>query len=93
MKVIQSRSFEKKIKRFRKQDKKRLDRQIRRILDNPGIGLEKKGDLRGVFVHKFKIQTIQHLLSYRFVGDALELIMIGPHENYYRDLKTYLKGR
>ncbi|MCD4715182.1 MAG: type II toxin-antitoxin system RelE/ParE family toxin [Desulfobacterales bacterium] len=93
MKVIQSRSFEKKIKRFRKQDKKRLDRQIRRILDNPGIGLEKKGDLRGIFVHKFKIQTIQHLLSYRFVGDALELIMIGPHENYYRDLKTYLKGR
>lgn len=93
MKVIQSRSFEKKIKRFRKQDKKRLDRQIRRILDNHGIGLEKKGDLRGVFVHKFKIQTIQHLLSYRFVGDALELIMIGPHENYYRDLKPYLKGR
>ncbi len=24
----------------------------------------------------------------RFVGDNLELIMIGPHENYYRDLKT-----
>ena len=93
MKVIQSRSFEKKIKRFRKEDKKILDRQIRRILDNPSIGQEKKGDLRGVFVHKFKIQTIQHLLSYRIVGDVLELIMIGPHENYYRDLKTYLKGR
>lgn len=93
MKVIQSRSFEKKVKRFRKQDKKILDKQVHKILDNPGIGQEKKGDLRGVFIHKFKIQTIQYLLSYRLVGDTLELIMIGPHENYYRDLETYLKSR
>ena len=93
MKVIQSRSFERKVRRFRKQEKKVLDKQIRKILDNPNIGQEKKGDLRGVYVHKFKIRTAQHLLSYRFVGDDLELIMIGPHENYYRDLKKYLKGR
>ncbi len=93
MKIIQSRSFERKVKRFRKQEKKILDKQIQKILDSPTIGQEKKGDLRGVYVYKFKIQTIQHLLSYRFVGNDLELIMIGPHENYYRDLKTYLKGR
>ncbi len=24
---------------------------------------------------------------------TLELIMIGPHEDYYRDLTTYLKKR
>ena len=93
MKVIQSRSFEKKAKKFRKQDKRILDDQIQRILDNPAIGQEKKGDLRGVFIYKIKIQNINYLLSYRLVGDALELIMIGPHENYYRDLKTYLKSR
>ena len=89
MKVIQSRSFEKKVKRFRKHHKKILDKQIQRILDNLAVGQEQKGDLRGVFIHK----TIEYLLSYRFVGDALELIMIGPHENYYRDLKAYLKSR
>jgi mRNA interferase RelE/StbE len=33
------------------------------------------------------------LLSYRFIDDDLELIMIGPHENYYRDLKNYLRAR
>ena len=93
MKIIQSRSFERKVKRFRKQEKKILDKQIQKILDSSTIGQEKKGDLRGVYVYKFKIQTIQHLLSYRFVGNDLELIMIGPHENYYRDLKAYLKGR
>jgi hypothetical protein len=62
-------------------------------MDNPSIGSEKKGDLRGVYVHKFKIQAVQYLLAYRFVGEDLELIMIGPHENYYRDRRSYLKSR
>ena len=57
MKIIQSRFFERKIKRFRKQEKKILDNHVQKIADNPTIGLEKKGDLRGVYIHKFKIQT------------------------------------
>ena len=93
MKVIQSRSFERKVKKFTKSEKKKLDDHIRKIIDNPSIGTQKKGDLRGVYIHKFKIQTLQYLLAYRFVGEDLELVMIGPHENYYRDLKSYLKSR
>ena len=93
MKILQSRSFERKVKKFNKQEKSALDKQVIKIAENPSIGTEKKGDLRGVFVHKFKIKTIQYLLAYRFVGDDLELIMIGPHENYYRDLKNYLKSK
>ncbi|MCK5033928.1 MAG: type II toxin-antitoxin system RelE/ParE family toxin [Calditrichia bacterium] len=80
MKIIQSRSFQRKVKKFIKREKKKLDEEIRKIIDNPSIGSEKKGDLRGVFVHKFKIQTNQYLLAYRFFGENLELIMIGPHE-------------
>ena len=93
MKILQSRSFERKVKKFTKAQKKKLDGHIRKIVDDPSIGSEKKGDLRGVYVHKFKIQTLQYLLAYRFVGEDLELIMIGPHENYYRDLKSYLKDK
>ena len=93
MKVIQSRSFERKVKKFTKSEKKKLDDHIRKIIDNPSIGTEKKGDLRGVYIHKFKIHTLQFLLAYRFVGEDLELVMIGPHENYYRDLKSYLKSK
>jgi mRNA interferase RelE/StbE len=94
MRIIQSRTFEKRIRRFRKQEKAILDRQVRRIAKDPSIGQEKRGELRGVFVHKFKIHATQHLLSYRMAdADTLELIMIGPHENYYRDLTTYLKTR
>lgn len=131
MKILQSRSFERKVKKFGKQEKKALDKQILKIAENPSVGAEKKGDLRGVYVHKFKIKNTQYLLSYRFIGADLEpqkrahspqlaaglasesenskfpygrrfpaascgelqLIMIGPHENYYRDLKNYLKAR
>jgi len=93
MKIIQSRTFERKVKKFTKAQKKKLDSEIRNILDNLSIGTEKKGDLRGVFVHKFKIHTLQYLLAYRFNKKNLELIMIGPHENYYRDLKSYLKTK
>ena len=91
MKVYQSRSFEKKVKKMSKPEKDLLDREIKRIVEDPSIGEEKKGDLRGVFVHKLK--TTQYLLAYRRFGEDLELVMIGPHENYYRDLKQYLKAR
>jgi len=93
MKIYQSRTFENKVKRFSKQEKEILDEEVKRIIENPLGGEEKKGDLRGIYIHKFKIRTIQYLLSYRFIDDGLELIMIGQHENYYRDLKSYLKRR
>jgi mRNA-degrading endonuclease RelE of RelBE toxin-antitoxin system len=93
MHILQSGSFKKKVRSFREPEKLILDNQVRKIVKDPEIGQEKKGELRGIFVHKFKIHTTQYLLSYRFIGDDLELIMIGPHENYYRDLSKYLKSR
>ncbi len=94
MKIYQSRSFDKKVKKFNEKEKYELDNEIKQIIQNPLIGIEKKGDLRGVFVHKFNLQNQLYLLSYRFIKEEyLELIMIGPHENYYRDLKSYLKSQ
>ena len=93
MKIFQSRIFENKVKKFSKQEKEILDGEIKKIIENLLIGEEKRGDLRGVYVHKFKIKSIQYLLSYRMMKADLELIMIGSHENYYRNLKSYLKRR
>jgi mRNA interferase RelE/StbE len=93
MRIFQSRSFEKKVKKMSKSEKDALDRKIKRIAEDQSLGEEKKGDLKDVFVHKFKLKTTQYLLAYRKVGGDLELVMIGPHENYYRDLKQYLKNR
>jgi len=76
-----------------KPEKEFVDHEIRRVVENPGIGEEKKGDLRGVFVHKFQLKATQYLVAYRKLGGDLELVMIGPHENYYRDLKQRVKNR
>ena len=92
MRIIQSRSFEQRVKKFSKTQKLILDEQVKLIIDNPDIGTKKKGDLKEVYVHKFKIKTIQYLLAYCFAAEILELIMIGPHQNYYRDLRKYLKS-
>lgn len=93
MKVLQSRLFEQRVRKFSKEQKLILDEQINLLIENLEIGTEKKGDLKEVFVHKFKIKTIQYLLAYRFNEEKIELIMIGPHQNYYRDLKKYLKKK
>ena len=93
MKIYQSRLFEKRVQKFNKAEKLKLDSEINQIIQNPSIGTEKKGDLRGIFIHKFNLLNQLYLLAYRFSSDSLELIMIGPHQNYYRDLKTHLKSR
>lgn len=94
MKIYQSRSFEKKVKKLNDKEKKELDNEIKQIAQNPTVGTEKKGDLRGIFVHKLNLQNQLYLLAYRVTKEeSIELIMLGPHENYYRDLKTYLKNR
>ncbi len=93
MKIYQSSSFAKKVKKLKPKQKQDLDVAVKEILSDPEVGVEKKGDLRGVFVHKFKIQGVLFLVSCRFSSGDLELIMLGPYENYYRDLKSYLKKK
>nr|CBX28880.1 unknown protein [uncultured Desulfobacterium sp.] len=47
MKILQSRQFERNVKKFTKQEKKSLDKQILKIADNPVIGSEKKATFEG----------------------------------------------
>ena len=69
MKILQSRSFRNKVKKLNKKEKEILDTEVTKIVKDPNIGIEKKGDLRGVFVHKFKIHTVLYLLSYRTMNE------------------------
>ena len=66
-----------------------LDKEIKLICEDPTIGEAKRGDLAGVFVHKFKMKRDLHLLAYTYDSESRTLIMLGAHENYYRDLKRY----
>lgn len=91
-KVFFSPLFGRKVKKFSKKEKEILDHEVQKLLDHPDLGEEKKGDLLGVRVYKFKINKQQMLLAYEDSEKELLLLTIGSHENYYRDLKEYLKG-
>jgi mRNA interferase RelE/StbE len=93
MKIVQSGIFERKVKKLTLRQKAQLDEEIRTILKNPSIGERKKGDLKAVFIHKFYIDKTLYLLAYGYNTELLELLMLGPHENYYTDLKNYLRKR
>jgi len=45
---------------------------------------EKKGDLAGVGVYKFKVISRLALLAYEFNDSELLLISIGSHQHFYR---------
>ena len=79
-KVFFSPLFGRKVKKLNKKVKEKLDEEIRKIVANPIIGEEKKGDLRGVRVHKFNINRRQILLAYRDSAEELLLLTFGSHE-------------
>ncbi len=78
-------------KKLYKKQIKELDKEITAIAKNPEIGREKKGTLKGVRVHKFNIQKQLYLIAYESGADILKLIMIGRHENYYKNLDKHHK--
>lgn len=53
------------------------------ISQNPKAGQAKKGNLSEIRVYKFKENNTLFLLSYRLLGEELQLIMLGTHENFY----------
>ncbi|MEA3360177.1 MAG: type II toxin-antitoxin system RelE/ParE family toxin [Thermodesulfobacteriota bacterium] len=61
---------------------------------NPYSGERKKGDLKEVFVKKFPLLGEEYLLAYEVNEKEREVIFltIGGHENFYLDLKRYLKS-
>ena len=64
-----------------------VDDAVRVIIAEPGIGEAKKGDLAGVYVHKFPLNRQQMLLAYEWDPKTRVLLLLGSHENFYRDLK------
>lgn len=88
MRVLQTLRFAKQVKKLTVRQKSELDSRIREILADPEIGDPKRGDLTGVYVYKFNLIRQRYLLAYTVSTDTLTLLMLlGPHENFYRDLK------
>ncbi len=85
--VKQMPAFKKAYKKLHANKKSEVNDAIRAIIKNPKIGEEKKGDLAGVFVYKFKIHRQEILLAYEWNQKERLLLALGVHENFYRDLK------
>ena len=68
-----------------------IEDEIQKIAHNPAIGESKIGDLLGIQVHKFIFQRQNFLIAYRATESDIIFFSIGTHENFYRDLKRYLK--
>ena len=87
--------FGKAKRRLHEKEQLELDQHVRKILDDPLIGEAKKGALAGVRVLKFKVDRQQYLLAYEFneKRNVIELLDLGSHENFYRDLQNYIEDR
>ncbi|MCK7458767.1 type II toxin-antitoxin system RelE/ParE family toxin [Idiomarina aminovorans] len=87
--VLQTPTFKKAVKKVKPNQKEDVDLAVKELMANPNIGEQKKGDLAFLRVHKFKMNKQLTLLGYSFDDGALvlELMALGSHENFYRDLK------
>lgn len=90
--VLSTPSFDRVVKKLHPKDKKVLDEAVKAVATDPAIGEEKRGDLVGVFVYKFKLNNQETLLAYGLQPDKKKpstviLLAVGPHENFYAHLK------
>ncbi|MDF1644385.1 MAG: type II toxin-antitoxin system RelE/ParE family toxin [Pseudomonadales bacterium] len=87
--VLQTPTFKKTVKKLKPNQKKELDTAVKKLMAKPALGEQKKGDLSFLRVYKFKMNKQLTLLGYSFDDGTLilELIALGSHENFYRDIK------
>jgi mRNA-degrading endonuclease RelE of RelBE toxin-antitoxin system len=72
-----------------------IDERVKAVISDPLLGEPKTGTLRGVRVVKFKLGPRQYLLAYNFAPktNVIEVLDVGVHENFYRDLQNYVDAR
>ncbi len=88
MRLLVTPTFERAVKKLHPRQKADLDEAVKIIASNAQVGEAKVGDLAGIQVYKFRLGDQLCLLAYRRLDEAsLKLLMLGPHENFYRNLK------
>ena len=87
--VKQTRRFARAYKKIHANVLKDVNAAVAAIAEDPSLGVQKKGDLSTLFVHKFRSQNQLYLLGYTREDEVrlIYLEAIGSHENFYRDVK------
>ena len=85
----QTRRFARAYKKLHDNVAADVDAATEVVAENPAIGERKRGDLADLFVYKFRSQNQLYLLGYTVDAEVrlVYLEAVGPHENFYRDLK------
>jgi mRNA-degrading endonuclease RelE of RelBE toxin-antitoxin system len=87
--VFQTKRFTRIYKKLHDNVAISVDEAIDIIVNSPKIGEKKKGDLADLYVYKFRCQGQLYLLGYT-LSERVQIVYLealGPHENFYRDLK------
>ncbi len=85
--IQQSAMFKRAYKRLHPNQKADVDDAVADIVRDPTLDEPKKCDLAGVFVYKFKCNGQLTSLAYEYDPGTRLLLLLGSHENVYRDLK------
>jgi mRNA-degrading endonuclease RelE of RelBE toxin-antitoxin system len=91
MKIFYKLPFKKFVKKQIRSFQLIIEDEVERITTNPDIGKSKKGDLAGFRVQKFSYRSQKFLIAYHLQENEIVFFKIGPHENFYHELKKYLR--
>ena len=86
MNIVQKNRFKNVYKKSNAKEQCLIKEEIKKIRENPYIGEQKIGNLKGVYVHKFKIHHQLYLLGYMVSKEAITLLSLGTHENFYKKI-------
>ena len=92
--AVSVRNFDRIKKKLPSALRAEIDKQVEAICRDPSLGEQKRRDLRGVFVHEFRLAGQLYLLAYwdDEQEKTVTLLALGGHENFYCDLKQYVKA-
>lgn len=89
MKIQQTNHFSRQKKKLNAHQIRELDKAVKYLAEQPESGEQKRGDLSQIRVYKFRMLGQLCLLAYVYEPpmQSICLFAVGPHENFYRDLK------
>jgi mRNA interferase RelE/StbE len=85
--IYEASAFRRAYKKLTATQQDDVDDAVAAIVSDPPVGEQKRGDLRSICVHKFKSNNQLMLIAYKFDPASRMLLLLGSHENFYRELK------